>query len=54
MNDVAKTYLRFAAMIATSTAVMYGLTYLNTYKFDHVFFSETRCTWPCSWAPRWR
>jgi hypothetical protein len=42
MNDAAKTYLRFAAMIATSTTVMYGLTYLNTYEFDHVYFSETR------------
>ena len=42
MNDVAKTYLRFAAMIATSTTVMYVLTYLNTYEFDHVYFSETR------------
>jgi uncharacterized protein (DUF305 family) len=35
-------YLRFAAMIATSTVVMYGLMYLNTYALDHVFFSETR------------
>ena len=35
-------YLRFAAMIATSTVVMYGLMYLNTYSIDHVFFSETR------------
>ncbi|MBL9090572.1 MAG: DUF305 domain-containing protein [Planctomycetaceae bacterium] len=35
-------YLRFAAMIATSTAVMFGLTYVNTYQADHVFFSETR------------
>jgi uncharacterized protein (DUF305 family) len=35
-------YLRFAAMIATSTVVMYGLMYLNTYSLDHVFFSETR------------
>jgi hypothetical protein len=42
MNDVAKTYLRFFAMIATSTTVMYTLTYLNTYQFDHVYFSETR------------
>ena len=42
MTDVAKTYLRFVAMIATSTAVMYGLTYLNSYQLDHVFFSETR------------
>jgi hypothetical protein len=36
------TYARFAAMIATSTVVMYGLMYLNTYRWDHVFFSETR------------
>ena len=35
-------YLRFGAMIATSTVVMYGLMYLNTYQPDHVFFSETR------------
>ncbi|HEV7275370.1 MAG TPA: DUF305 domain-containing protein [Devosiaceae bacterium] len=35
-------YLRFAAMIATSTLAMYGLMYLNTYSIDHVFFSETR------------
>jgi uncharacterized protein (DUF305 family) len=35
-------YGRFAAMIATSTAVMFGLMYLNTYAADHVFFSETR------------
>ena len=37
-----KTYVRFAAMIATSTLVMFGLMYLNTYQLDHVFFSETR------------
>jgi uncharacterized protein (DUF305 family) len=36
------SYRRFAAMIATSTAVMFGLMYLNTYALDHVFFSETR------------
>jgi uncharacterized protein (DUF305 family) len=35
-------YPRFGAMIATSTVVMFGLTYLNTYQIDHVFFSETR------------
>lgn len=37
-----KTYARFAAMIATSTVVMLGLMYLNTYQLGHVFFSETR------------
>jgi hypothetical protein len=36
------SYARFAAMIATSTVVMFGLMYLNTYAFDHVTFSETR------------
>ena len=35
-------YARFGAMIATSTLVMYGLTYLNTYAIEHVFFSEMR------------
>ena len=35
-------YGRFGAMIATSTVVMFGLMYLNTYQRDHVFFSETR------------
>lgn len=36
------SYWRFAAMIATSTFVMFGLMYLNTYAFEHVFWSETR------------
>lgn len=35
-------YLRFGIMIVTSTIVMLGLMYLNTYQFEHVFFSETR------------
>jgi uncharacterized protein (DUF305 family) len=35
-------YVRFGAMIATSTFAMLGLMYLNTYQWDHVFFSETR------------
>ncbi len=37
-----KMYARFGAMIATSTVVMLGLMYLNTYQLDHVSFSETR------------
>ncbi|QXT39483.1 DUF305 domain-containing protein [Gymnodinialimonas ceratoperidinii] len=41
-HDNSKAYGRFFAMIGTSTAVMFGLMYLNTYAFDHVFFSETR------------
>lgn len=35
-------YGRFGAMIVTSTVVMFGLMYLNTYALDHVFFSQTR------------
>ena len=35
-------YGSFFAMIATSTIIMYGLMYLNTYALDHVFFSQTR------------
>lgn len=36
------SYWRFAAMIVTSTLIMYGLMYLNTYAIEHVFFSQTR------------
>lgn len=36
------SYLRFAAMIAVSTVVMFVLMYFNTYQLDHVFFSQTR------------
>jgi len=35
-------YTRFGAIIATSTLVMFGLMYLNTYEFSHVWFSQTR------------
>ena len=40
--DQAKPYVRFAAMVGTSTLVMFGLMYLNTYEASHVLFSETR------------
>lgn len=36
------SYWRFGAMIATSTAVMFGLMYLNTFAWDHLRWSETR------------
>ncbi len=36
------SYAKFGVMIATSTVVMFGLMYLNTYQLDHVFFSQTR------------
>ena len=35
-------YLRFGAMIATSTVVMFLLTYTNAYAWDHVRWSEER------------
>ena len=37
-------YPRFAAMIATSTIVMFLLMYLNTFALEHVTYSQTR-TW---------
>lgn len=41
-QSASGAYWRFMAMIAASTAVMFGLMYLNTYRADHVFWSETR------------
>jgi hypothetical protein len=35
-------YGLFFAMIGTSTVIMLGLMYLNSYQFSHVRFSETR------------
>lgn len=37
-----RMYLRFLAMIATSTVVMFVLTYTNSYALDHVRWSEER------------
>jgi hypothetical protein len=42
MDKTKMSYWRFAAMIGTSTVVMYALMYLNTYALEHVFWSETR------------
>ncbi|MCC4300295.1 DUF305 domain-containing protein [Aurantimonas coralicida] len=36
------SYVRFGLMILTSTVVMFIMMYLNTYAWEHVFFSETR------------
>lgn len=36
------SYVRFGAMVATSTVIMFGLMYLNTWSIDHIFFSQTR------------
>jgi uncharacterized protein (DUF305 family) len=40
--QMTNSYLRFFAMIATSTVLMYAMMYLNTYTWSHVYFSETR------------
>ncbi|WP_070398450.1 DUF305 domain-containing protein [Hydrogenophaga sp. PML113] len=37
-----KPYRKFFGAVATSTLVMFGLMYLNTYEVGHIFFSETR------------
>jgi len=37
-----RMYLRFGAMIATSTVVMFLLTYTNVYAVDHARWSEER------------
>lgn len=36
------SYTRFGLMILTSTVVMFFLMYLNSYAWEHLFFSETR------------
>ena len=36
------SYKRLMAMVGTSTALMFGLMYLNTYALGHVMWSETR------------
>ena len=41
-GDMQMGYGRFAAMIGTSTIVMFFLMYLNTYAWDHARWSETR------------
>lgn len=35
-------YSRFLTMIATSTIIMFGLMYLNSWEISHVWFSQTR------------
>ncbi|MGA8046898.1 MAG: DUF305 domain-containing protein [Dermatophilaceae bacterium] len=37
-----RAYLRFLGMILSAGAVMYVVMYLNTYEFDHVYWSWTR------------
>lgn len=35
-------YVKFTLMIFTSTVLMYIMMYINTYEWDHIYFSETR------------
>jgi ABC-type uncharacterized transport system permease subunit len=39
---MTQSYKTFFIMIGTSSVLMYAAMYLNTYAFDHVFFSEMR------------
>lgn len=41
-HEPSRGYWRFGAMIASSMAAMFVLTYVNTYELDHVRWSETR------------
>jgi hypothetical protein len=41
-GDMRRMYLRFGGMIATSTVVMFLLTYLNVFDVSHIHFSEER------------
>jgi len=41
-RDIMTEYKKFSDMIVKSTIIMFGLMYLNTYKEDHVYFSENR------------
>ena len=37
-----KKYVRFGAMILTSTVIMYFIMYLNVFEIEHFKYSETR------------
>ena len=41
-GEMGMPYWRFGAMIATSTVVMFLLTYTNSWEFSHVQWSEER------------
>ena len=42
LSPKAQKYLRFGGMIATSTIVMFALTYTNVFSADHIRWSEER------------
>ena len=37
-----KNYFKFSGMLIVAGIFMYGVMYLNTYAWDHIFFSEMR------------
>ncbi|MGO1356774.1 DUF305 domain-containing protein [Alkalibacterium gilvum] len=37
-----KNYFKFLGMLIVAGIFMYGVMYLNTYAWDHIFFSEMR------------
>jgi peptidoglycan/LPS O-acetylase OafA/YrhL len=41
-DDTSKIYLRFLGMILIAMGAMYAITYLNTFHYSHVDWSETR------------
>jgi hypothetical protein len=41
-GDMKAVYLRFGGMIATSTVVMFVLTYTNVFAVTHIHFSQER------------
>jgi hypothetical protein len=41
-KGTSSSYLRFGAMIATAMAAMYALTYVNSWDWAHLRWSETR------------
>ena len=46
-----RMYLIFAAMIATSTVVMFLLTYTNAYTWVHIRWSRNASTWRAHGVP---
>lgn len=47
MKSSSNVYTKFILMLAGSFVAMYITMYLNTYEFDHVYFSLTRFYMTC-------
>ncbi|MHA6250026.1 DUF305 domain-containing protein [Pontibacter sp. CAU 1760] len=46
-NNMKGSYTKFVAMLAFSFLAMYMTMYMNTYQFNHVYFSMTRFYMSC-------